>query len=84
MLVKGGTGIINSTAANGPVTQEVRPLCDIDHNNKVHGANMGPTWDQQDAGGPHVGPMNFALWGPSSSYICAYHKAGLMQYLPRT
>ena len=23
---------------------------------KVHGANMGPIWDQQDSGGPHVGP----------------------------
>ena len=23
---------------------------------KVHGVNMGPIWDQQDPGGPHVGP----------------------------
>ena len=30
---------------------------------KVHGANMGPIWGQQDPGGPHVGPMNFAIWG---------------------
>ena len=30
--------------------------------NKVHGANMGPIWDRQDPGGPHVGPMNFAIW----------------------
>ena len=29
---------------------------------KVHGANMGPIWDLQDPGGPHVGPMNFAIW----------------------
>ena len=29
---------------------------------EVHGANMGPIWGQQDPGGPHVGPMNFALW----------------------
>ena len=29
---------------------------------KVHGANMGPIWDRQDPGGPHVGPMNFAVW----------------------
>ena len=29
---------------------------------KVHGANMGPIWGRQDPGGPHVGPMNFALW----------------------
>ena len=30
--------------------------------NKVHGANMGPIWGQQDPGGPHVGAMNFATW----------------------
>ena len=29
---------------------------------KVHGANMGPTWVRQVPGGPHVGPMNFAIW----------------------
>ena len=29
---------------------------------KVHGANMGPVWDRQDPGGPHVGTMNFAIW----------------------
>ena len=28
---------------------------------KVHGAYMGPTWGQQDPGGPHVGPMNLAI-----------------------
>ena len=32
--------------------------------NKVHGANMGPIWDRQDPGGPHVGPMNFAICAP--------------------
>ena len=35
------------------------PVPDI----KVNGANMGPIWDQQDPGGPHVGPMNFPIWG---------------------
>ena len=29
---------------------------------KVHGANMGPIWGQQDPGGPYVGPMNLAIW----------------------
>ena len=29
---------------------------------KVQGANMGPIWVRQDPGGPHVGPMNFAIW----------------------
>ena len=35
------------------------------HNNpdsKVHGGNMGPIWGRQDPGGPHVVPMNFAIW----------------------
>ena len=34
-----------------------------DPDSKVHEANMGPIWDRQDPGGPHVGPMNFAIWG---------------------
>ena len=32
-----------------------------DPHNKVHGANMRPIWGRQDPGGPHVGPMNFAI-----------------------
>ena len=30
---------------------------------KVHGANMGPIWVRQDPAGPHIVPMNFAIWG---------------------
>ena len=26
------------------------------------GVNIGPIWGRQDPGGPHVGPMNFAIW----------------------
>ena len=29
---------------------------------KVHWANMGPIWVRQAPGGPHVSPMNFAIW----------------------
>ena len=29
---------------------------------KVHGINMGPIWGRQDPGGPHVGPMDLAIW----------------------
>ena len=29
---------------------------------KIHGANMGPIWGRQDPGGPHVSPINFAIW----------------------
>ena len=37
---------------------------------KVHGANMGPIWGRHDPGGPHVGPMNFPIWGNSQFDIC--------------
>ena len=36
--------------------------CKTIPNSKVHGANMGPIWGRQDTGGPHVGPMNDAIW----------------------
>ena len=29
---------------------------------KAHRANMGPIWGWQDPDGPHVGPMNIAIW----------------------
>ena len=29
---------------------------------KVHVVNMGPIWGQEDQGGPHVDPMNLAIW----------------------
>ena len=28
----------------------------------VHGANMGPTWVLSSPCGPHVGPVNLAIW----------------------
>ena len=31
-------------------------------NNKVRGANMGPTWGRQDPGVPHVGHVKLAIW----------------------
>ena len=37
---------------------------------KVHGANVGSIWGRQDPGGPHVGPMNFAIWEHIQSYVC--------------
>ena len=30
---------------------------------------MGPTWGRQDTGGPHIGPMNLAIW---VAYIVDY------------
>ena len=35
---------------------------DIFPDSKFAGANMGPTKDRQDPGGPHIGSMNFAIW----------------------
>ena len=29
---------------------------------KVHGANLGPISGWQDPDGPHVSPMNLAIW----------------------
>ena len=34
----------------------------MDPDSKVYGANMGPSWGWQDPGGPHVGPMNLAIY----------------------
>ena len=39
---------------------------------KVHGANMGPIWGRQNPGGPHVGPMNFAIWLDYQTHIMRY------------
>ena len=44
---------------------------------KVHGANMGPIWGLQDPGGPHVGPMNFAIWEGLQAAEPAYVYASL-------
>ena len=34
---------------------------------------MGPIWGRQDPGGPHVGPMNFAIWVNMQS--CPYRNS---------
>ena len=34
----------------------------INHDSKIHGANVGSTWGRQDPGGSHVGHMNHAIW----------------------
>ena len=40
---------------------------DITPDSKTHGAHMGPIRGRQDPGGPHVGPMNLAIWAISLS-----------------
>ena len=44
------------------ITFKPRDAYECHPDNKVLGANMGPIWDWQDPGGPHVGTMNFAIW----------------------
>ena len=44
--------------------------CLVSPHSKVHGTNMGPIWGWQDPGGPHVGPMNFAIWVLIIFLIC--------------
>ena len=34
----------------------------INPDNKVHGANMGPTWVLSAPDGPHVDPITLAIW----------------------
>ena len=42
---------------------------------KVHGANMGPIWGRHDPGGPHVVPMNFAIWAVLGiKYFCSINR----------
>ena len=50
---------------NPPVTSRFpsQRASNVEPDSKVHGANMGPIWGRQDPGGPHVGHMNFAIWG---------------------
>ena len=56
--------IRNSHLQNvGHFVQASRCYMDRFPDSKVHGADMGPIWGRQDPGGPHVGPMNFAIWG---------------------
>ena len=45
-----------------PLSREDIPPPPPPPDSKVHGANMGPIWGWQDPGGPHFGPMNFAIW----------------------
>ena len=46
----------------GAVAYHMTAVGFISPDSKVHGANMGPIWGRQDRSGPHVGPMNFAIW----------------------
>ena len=45
----------------GEITLCRKPAVSIP-DSKFYRANMGPIWGRQDPDGPHVGPMNFAIW----------------------
>ena len=45
-----------------PSVAALTHTCQVSPDSKVHGANMGPIWGRQNPCGPHVGPMNFAIW----------------------
>ena len=47
---------------------------------KVRGANMEPIWGRQGPGGPHVGPMNFAIWVVIRCWIYAESANALRWY----
>ena len=56
--------------AYGPwCVRTCRPQFDAIPDSKVHGAHMGPIWGREDPGGPHVGPMNFAIWDVIKHYF---------------
>ena len=55
--------------------------------NRVHGANMGPIWGRHGPGGPHVGPMNLAIWvddylGRTRPYLPLFHDEGFQLLAP--
>ena len=50
---------------------------------KVHGANAGPIWGRQDPGGPHVGPMNFAIWDVAQWGYLKLHEAQYADFLSK-
>ena len=47
----------------------------VDPDSKAHRANKGPTWGQQDPGGPHVGPMNFVIWSRTNNVVSFVYSA---------
>ena len=52
------TALLRLQGAPAPPSWELL----ITPDSKVYGVNMGLICGRQDPGGPHVGPMNFAIW----------------------
>ena len=52
-----------SSNSNNPLFKQRWPNLPLHFpDSKVHGANMGPTWVLSAQDGPHVGPVNLAIW----------------------
>ena len=74
---------MNNPSIKAPIVEFMAMLTSERHtaagespDSKVHGANMRPIWGRQDSGGPHVGPMNFAIWGGFTEFAWPQtHKA---------
>ena len=43
--------------------QELQCMCSLCNMMSLTARFMGPIWGRQGPGGPHVGPMNLAIWG---------------------
>ena len=48
---------------------------------KVQGANMGPIRGRQDPGGPHVGPMNIAIWDMVGYFVSRGQLIGIKAWI---
>ena len=51
--------------------------------NKVHGANMGPTWVLSAPDGPHVGTMSLAIRDTAASIKLSHRDRNLMDNILR-
>ena len=50
-------------------------------NSKLHWSDMGPIWGRQDPGGPHVGPINLAIWVTSTKHSAHFvHKQRVLMH----
>ena len=49
---------------------------------KVNGANIGLIWGRQDPDGPHVGPINFAIWDHHQAKYEVFVKP-ILKYIDR-
>ena len=50
---------------------------------KAHGTNMMPIWVLSAPDGPHVGPMNLAIWDRTVLSGNYTHDAPFVSFLPR-